>query len=156
SWSPPLRALPMAAYLGPGWCAAAPDRLVPLPDPLKLAALALVAPPARADHEAMREQLDALLALALRHADSRFTETPVPRLVLTVTDQATGATPTLYQPMLCLVLQGAKEVLIGERLLRYDPASYFIATLEVAACGRIAEACPGRPFVAAALGVDRE
>jgi AraC-type transcriptional regulator N-terminus len=58
--------------------------------------------------------------------------------------------------MLCLVLQGAKEVMIGKHRLRYDPASYFIATLELPASGRIVEANPARPYVAVSLALDRE
>ncbi len=42
--------------------------------------------------------------------------------------------------MLCLVLQGAKQVMIGDRLLRYDPASYFIASVELPVSGQIVEA----------------
>jgi hypothetical protein len=46
--------------------------------------------------------------------------------------------------------------MIGKHRLRYDPASYFIATLELPASGRIVEASPARPYVAVSLALDRE
>jgi AraC-like DNA-binding protein len=58
--------------------------------------------------------------------------------------------------MLCIVLQGAKEVTIGERLLRYDPASYFIGTLELPACGCVVMASPQAPYLSVSLGLHRE
>ena len=36
----------------------------------------------------------------------------------------TDVQPGLFQPMLCVVLQGAKEVTIGDRTLRYHPAQF--------------------------------
>jgi AraC-like DNA-binding protein len=58
--------------------------------------------------------------------------------------------------MLCLVLQGAKEVTIGGKVLRYDPASYFVASLELPASARVLEASPARPYVCVALAHDPE
>jgi AraC-like DNA-binding protein len=62
--------------------------------------------------------------------------------------------PTLYEPMLCIVLQGAKEVMIGDRLLRYDTASYFVASIEVPASGRVVQASPEKPYIAVSLALD--
>ena len=61
---------------------------------------------------------------------------------------------TLYEPMLCIVLQGAKEVMIGDRLLRYDTASYFVASIEVPASGRVVQASPEKPYIAVSLALD--
>ena len=104
----------------------------------------------------MREQLDHLRDLALRHSQGRRTVTPIPRVVIGAGREKTGVLPGLYQPMHCLVLQGAKEVTIGEHLLRYDPASYFIASMELPASGRVVEASASRPYVALTLALDWE
>src|SRR5581483_4620594 len=81
---------------------------------------------------------------------------PIDRVVLNLGHEPTALTPGLFEPMLCLVLQGAKEVCVGDQRLRYDPACYFIATVELAASGRISEASRERPYVSVALGLDRE
>ena len=65
--------------------------------------------------------MDELRALAARPLRGTRTETPVPRLALHTGCEATELQPGLVvEPMIVLVLQGAKEVLLGERLLRYS------------------------------------
>jgi AraC-like DNA-binding protein len=104
----------------------------------------------------MQEQLSQLCNLAGRHAGGRRTQTAIPRVVINLAREITRPLPGLFEPMLCLVLQGAKEVMIGERRLRYDPASYFIASLELPASGRVVEASPAEPYIAVSLALDRE
>src|SRR5258708_5269748 len=102
----------------------------------------------------MSDPLEVLRSSILRRADHWRTETAVPGLVLSVQPNTTAASPTIYQPMICLVVQGAKEVLLGERVLRYGPGSYCLALLEVAACGCVVEASERSPFVAAVLALE--
>jgi AraC-like DNA-binding protein len=102
----------------------------------------------------MHEQLSHLRALAARHANGRRTETAIPRVIIASGRETTGVLPGLYEPMFCLVLQGAKEVMIGDRLLRYDSASYFIASMDLPASGRIVEASPDRPYIGVSMALD--
>ncbi len=104
----------------------------------------------------MHDLIDQMRALAVRHARRDRYDTVVPGLSVFTAGGPTELTPGVYEPMLCLVLQGAKEVLIGERLLRYDPHGYFIASLEMPACGRIVEASPQRPYVAMSIRLPPE
>lgn len=97
-----------------------------------------------------------MLARARRHAGPRGPETCVPGLMVHTATAPTGLMPGVYEPMLCLVLQGAKEVMIGDRMLRYDPDGYFIASLEVPVSGRIVEASPARPYVSISIRLPRE
>jgi AraC-like DNA-binding protein len=103
----------------------------------------------------MHEQLTAMCALVERHADANRRETIVPRMSIHLGRAPTRPAPTLYQPMLCLVLQGAKQVMIGDRLLRYDPAGYFIASVELPVTGCVLEASPEQPYLAVTLALDR-
>lgn len=93
---------------------------------------------------------------ALRHAASPYTETAIPRLVIATSQQPTKPTVGLYRPMVCLVLQGAKEAIIGGRTLRYDESCYFIASLDLPASARIIEASPERPYVCLAFALNSE
>ena len=104
----------------------------------------------------MQETLTNLSALALRHAAGRLTYTAIPRVAISTGTAATRPVPVLYEPMLCLVLQGAKEVLIGERRLRYDPATMFIATLELPVSGCVIEASASAPYIGVTLALDRD
>lgn len=104
----------------------------------------------------MQEQLSRLRALALRHAATPAGPTAIPRLSAYT---GTGTTPPisgLFEPKICLVLQGAKQIMIGEQVLRYDPATFFIASVELPVSGCIVEATPERPYIGLTLDLDRD
>jgi AraC-like DNA-binding protein len=102
----------------------------------------------------MQEQLGHLRALAAKHASGRLTMTAIPRVSINLGWHRTQPQPGLYTPMLCIVLQGAKEVMIGDRLLRYDPASYFVASVELPASGCVVQASPEAPYMSLSLALD--
>lgn len=103
----------------------------------------------------MQDRLDSICAQVLRHAVSPYYETPVPRLVVATQCAPTSGVATVYEPVTCLILQGTKQVVIGDQMLRYDASSYFVASLDLPAVGRVVEATPDKPYVAAALRLDR-
>jgi hypothetical protein len=129
-----------------------PDRLNLLPDPINR-----LAKPA-ASHDPERHA-----GFARFHVPPRATPrqrialgNPVPRVGLCVLNETGGPMASVYRPMACLVLQGAKEVMIGNSQLRYDAASCFIASVDVAATGRVTEATPERPYVVTSLSLDHQ
>jgi len=101
----------------------------------------------------MHERLATLRALALRRADR---DCPLPRVAIHVARETTKPNPGVYQPMLCVVLQGAKQVMIGNQVLRYDPASYFVGSIELPVSGCVIEASPAEPYIALSLALDME
>ncbi|WP_062013467.1 AraC family transcriptional regulator [Aureimonas sp. AU4] len=104
----------------------------------------------------MQEILDRLIRRARRHADAVRTQTALPRVGLALRTEPGAPSTGLYEPMVCVVLQGAKEALIGDTVLRYDAATSFVASLDLPASGRIVEASPHRPYIGAGLTLDRE
>ncbi|MES2498226.1 MAG: AraC family transcriptional regulator [Pseudomonadota bacterium] len=104
---------------------------------------------------AMQDKLDAMRDRVMRHTDGIRRDCTIPRLGLGLVRQPSLPVVTLYEPMICLVLQGAKRVMIGDCVLRYDPACSFIASLDLPASGHIIEATPDKPFVAVSLTLDR-
>jgi AraC-like DNA-binding protein len=102
----------------------------------------------------MDDPLTELRDLLLRHARGRRTETAIPRVTLSRGHAITGPLSGLYEPMLCLVVQGAKSVLIGDRVLDYDPGKCFVTSVEVPATGRIVEASADKPYLAISLTLD--
>lgn len=130
---------------------AVPDRINGLPDPISLLAHAR----SKCDLTSMQELLDRMCTRVRRHTDGLRLDTPVPRLGLAVAGQHSTPVATVYEPMICLVLQGAKQVMIGDRLLRYDAASCFVTSLELPATGCVIEASAERPYVVTSLALDR-
>lgn len=92
--------------------------------------------------------------IVLRHASSGLTSTPIPRLEIGVGQAATGKAPCLYRSMICFILQGSKQVAIGDELLSYDPSHYLISALDLPLIGQIWDAAKGRPYVAVSLDLD--
>jgi len=99
----------------------------------------------------MDDYLVELRGLLLRHARGQRTETLIPRVSFSRGHAITGPFSGLYEPMLCLVVQGAKSVIIGDRVLNYDPGNCFATSIEVPATGRIVEASADKPYLAISL-----
>ena len=51
----------------------------------------------------------------------------------------------VYEPMLCVIAQGAKGILIGEERLVYDAGRFLLNTVAMPASGRVLEASAARP-----------
>ena len=57
---------------------------------------------------------------------------------------------SLYEPVLCLILQGGKEVSIGEQTLSFGPGECLLVSNDLPVCSRITRA----PYLALVLKVD--
>jgi AraC-like DNA-binding protein len=105
----------------------------------------------------MQDTITELRQLALTHSKDRETETAIPRVFISRCDHCestTGPTPGFCEPMICLILQGAKCILIGDKALHYDQPSYFISTIDVPATGEVYRAGPGQPYLSISLKFD--
>jgi len=101
----------------------------------------------------MNIQLIELRALAAT-AENRRTETGIPRVAM-----VQGAIPehmlaAVYDPMINLILQGSKSLTVGDRTLHYDPATYFVMSIELPAVGVVNPTSTGEPYLAVSLTLD--
>ncbi|PZO86956.1 MAG: AraC family transcriptional regulator, partial [Sphingomonas sanxanigenens] len=101
----------------------------------------------------MHEQMDALRALALKHASPDWL-TAYPRLAIHVGEICTGPLQGMYEPMVCFVLQGTKRVTVGDISLEYGCETYLMATVDVPATGQIIRASPEKPYISIAMRLD--
>lgn len=60
----------------------------------------------------------------------------------------------VYEPMLCVIAQGSKDVLVGSKHYHYDAAHYLIACVELPAAAQIVEATREKPFLGLRLDLD--
>ncbi|MDR3514814.1 MAG: AraC family transcriptional regulator [Azospirillaceae bacterium] len=98
---------------------------------------------------------ETLAGLAYRHA-TQPGGASIPRVSVHVAKETNWPIPTLYRPMLGIVLRGAKRVVIGDRTLRYDANHFFIASIDVPASSVMIETSPEAPYVAARLAIDQD
>jgi AraC-like DNA-binding protein len=60
----------------------------------------------------------------------------------------------IYRPSLCVVLQGAKEILLGKEKLDYGAMDYLIVSMEVPASGRVVKANKLDPYIGITVDLD--
>jgi len=115
--------------------------------------LCLAHAPREASNAGMQTQLEELRALTA-HAQNRRTETGIPRVTM-----VQGAVPehelaAVYEPMVNLILQGSKSMTVGNQTLHYDPATYFVMSVDLPAAGVVRSSAAGAPYLAVALSLD--
>lgn len=98
----------------------------------------------------MPEPLDELLRLT-RGAQDRQVETAIPRVAMVQGPVPEHQLAAVYDPMINLILQGSKTMTVGDRTFRYDPATYFVMSIDLPAVGAVHPAADGRPYRAVSL-----
>ncbi|MFY2822705.1 AraC family transcriptional regulator N-terminal domain-containing protein [Ruegeria sp. MALMAid1280] len=81
-------------------------------------------------------------------------DTPLPGVFLAVSKEPTGPLHGVYQPSLCVVLQGAKVSRVGHRTYRYDAGKCLIASLDVPVRAEIVAASREHPYIAMIVSID--
>lgn len=98
----------------------------------------------------MDKAIKELQAIATRAGD-RWTATGLPRVAMV---RAEVCSDQVYEPMLHLVLQGSKSLSIGDRILRFEPATYFVMPVHLPALGQVRGTTHGGPYLALSLTLD--
>jgi len=101
----------------------------------------------------MDNQLNELRSLAA-NAENRRTETGIPRVAMVKGKIPEHMLAAVYDPMINVILQGSKSMTVGERTLRYDPATYFVMSIDLPAVGSVHPAKTGEPYLAVSLTLD--
>jgi len=100
-------------------------------------------------------ELKEIAAAVDRHTgeDGSF-DTAVPGLMLYRASAASDHDAVVYVPCLCVIMQGAKEVVVGGQAYRYDPAQSLLVSVDLPAVTRVVEASAGRPCLAVRVDLD--
>jgi AraC-like DNA-binding protein len=98
----------------------------------------------------MTNQLNELRRLAAR-AENRRTETGIPRVAMVQGRIPEHDLAAVYEPMVNLILTGSKTMTVGKQTLHYDPATYFLMSVDLPAVGAIHAAADGAPYLAVSL-----
>lgn len=71
-------------------------------------------------------------------------------LQMIVSSQVTAGQPVIYQPLLCLILEGAKESALGARTFVYGSGDYLLVSADLPVTGRVIAA----PYLAIGIPLD--
>ncbi|HOI17445.1 MAG TPA: AraC family transcriptional regulator [Geobacteraceae bacterium] len=98
---------------------------------------------------------------ALGGSIARWTEkgelftTAIPGLSLYWREEPTGPISGMYEPSICLVVQGAKRVLLGDDTYVYDAHHYLITSVHLPTIVQIIDASRERPYLGLKLKLDQ-
>ncbi|OZG72626.1 AraC family transcriptional regulator [Hahella sp. CCB-MM4] len=79
---------------------------------------------------------------------------PMPGLILLKSSRTTELAASIYHPVICLILQGAKETTVGERTLSFAAGESLIVSHTVPVISRITRASDKEPYLAMILEID--
>ncbi len=68
--------------------------------------------------------------------------------------QPTAPGHALYMPMLCVIAQGAKQLLLGDECHVYDRGRFLLNSVALPAAGQVIEATPARPCLWVMIELD--
>ncbi len=80
--------------------------------------------------------------------------TEIPALSLFRMSEQTGPVSVMYEPSICIAVQGAKRVYLGEETYVYDAHNYLITSVHLPTRAQVIEASPEKPFMALRLKLD--
>jgi AraC-like DNA-binding protein len=93
-----------------------------------------------------------LLGLAMKYCGREGNHsTPLPELKVIRRDKTSEAVPGRYATLVCLVLQGEKQVWSGRKVFRYNPENYLVSCVDVPAIFQVTKASPQQPYVGLTL-----
>ena len=100
------------------------------------------------------ESLQELCTLIAQHCHQSRTPTAIPRVGLVRSDTPTLPVGVLYQPMLCIVAQGAKRTLLGATIVGYSAGQYLVVSVDLPITGSVTQASADAPYLALSLELD--
>lgn len=97
----------------------------------------------------------AVAAYAARHANrDGLALTPVPGLRMMCVGTPRGNLHSIYRPLVCLVLQGAKQMTVGREARVFSAGQSVIVGADMPVVGRIVKASRSEPYLAVAVELE--
>jgi AraC-like DNA-binding protein len=62
--------------------------------------------------------------------------------------------PSVYQPCVCVIVQGAKQVLLEDEIYRYAPPQFLAVSVDLPLVGQVVEASVRAPYLCLAIDID--
>ncbi len=81
-------------------------------------------------------------------------ETPVPGIFCYKTSTSPNIMPAVYEPCLCIIVQGRKNVLLGTDMRSYGEFEFLIASVDLPVIGTVVDATDERPYYVIQMNID--
>ena len=99
--------------------------------------------------------LKALVSALRRHATvEESVGTPISELKVSCFSAPTKHTALVYEPCLCIIAQGSKEVLLAGESYQMAPGQFLLVSVDVPADARVLKATASKPYVGLTISLD--
>ncbi len=78
----------------------------------------------------------------------------IPGLKLIRISEINMRIPTLYNPCVCVIVQGEKQVLLEDEVYKYSPSEYLSVAVDIPVIGQITKASKDEPYLCLQIDVD--
>ncbi|WP_420917133.1 AraC family transcriptional regulator N-terminal domain-containing protein [Dictyobacter halimunensis] len=100
--------------------------------------------------KAQRKELVERIARAVREDG---TVQPLEGMYLTRSSSLTEPLPGVFEPSVCVIAQGSKQILFGDSRYQYDPLHYLLVTMELPHISHVLEASKEQPYFSLRLSL---
>ncbi|EAQ33297.1 AraC family transcriptional regulator [Idiomarina baltica] len=83
-----------------------------------------------------------------------LTQTAIDDISLMHLSNPSQVRPIIYRPAVCFMLQGAKELLVGNTKVTYEQMNYLLIPVVFPVSGRVSQASPDNPYVGLSFNFD--
>ena len=101
------------------------------------------------------DRMDELKSLIAQFASTDGIQaTPIDGMSLVRISHPSEPMHAVHHPALCIVAQGRKRVIAGDRVLNYDAANFLVVSVDTPVIGQVVEATPEEPYLCVKLELD--
>lgn len=79
---------------------------------------------------------------------------PIKGLLIHHSNQPFSYENVIQEPSICIVVNGEREVRLGEQYFLFDPRHFMFCPVDIPMCGKITKASPEEPFVVLSMKID--
>jgi AraC-like DNA-binding protein len=102
----------------------------------------------------LSELVDAVTRYTKRQTGASPFRTAIDGLTILRSDHETRPTHLIFKPALCIVVQGAKRGIVGDRRIDYGAGQALVVSIEMPILSRVVEASPSEPYLGVIIEFD--
>ncbi len=103
----------------------------------------------------IQKSLDEIIELTA-HASTEPTQTAIPGVMIIKGDVPEHQLAAVYEPMIGFVVQGRKNISIGEQEIRLRAPSYCVIPTELPAMGKVFQGKKGEPYLSVGIRINHD
>ncbi|MBO1358355.1 AraC family transcriptional regulator [Acetobacter sacchari] len=102
----------------------------------------------------MQNTLEHLRASIARHCPDAICRSIVPGLLLFRAEAPTTPMDAVYEPRFCVIVQGAKQVMLCDQTFEYDSSKFMVTAVDLPVTSQVVRASQEEPYLALCFTLD--